>query len=251
MCYDLSFSASIESIYQYLPEIRRSGQLDIHFDSTYHRIAQGYPKWPIVINNGGELQLRKFEWGIIPPYMKTPDEVKKGRKWMVNARAEKLVEAKTYWNRIRSRRCLIPATGFFEHREVKGWKSKVPYYIKVKGRDIFFIAGLWGYSHIPDVETGELPGTFTVITRSANQVMSQIHNGGDNAGRMPLILPVEMEREWLNPSLTDVDISRIISYSIMSDELDFWPVASVRKVHPDDDTVIERVEYPGEPSIEY
>ena len=124
MCYDLSFSASIESVYDYLPELKDLGQLDMYFEPTFHKVAQAYPKWPVVIADKGQLKLLKFEWGVIPGYMKTPEEIKKGRKWMVNARSEKVLDTKAYWSRIRKNRCLIPATGFFEHREIPGWKPE-------------------------------------------------------------------------------------------------------------------------------
>ena len=58
-----------------------------------------------------------------------------------------------------------------------------------------------------DPETGEVRGMFTLITRAANPLMRQIHNSGDNAFRMPLFLPKEMELEWLRPDLTDTDIA--------------------------------------------
>lgn len=249
MCYDLSFSVEIESVSNYFQDLINE-QLDLGFEPTFHRVAQSYPRWPVVVQKDKQLQLRRFEWGIIPPYMKTPEEVKKGRKWMVNARSEKVLEPKTYWNRIRNNRCLIPTTGFFEHREIPGWKNKVPYFIRVKDRELFFLAGLYQYSHIPNVETGELPGTFTVITREANTVMKQIHNGGENGGRMPLILPVELEREWLNPSLTDLDIKRVLDYTIPSEQLEYWPVNSVRKAKADDESVIAEAKYDGLPELQ-
>lgn len=249
MCYDLSFSASIASVFDYLPELKDMGQLDLHFEPTFHKVAQSYPKWPVVVADKGEYQLKRFEWGVIPNYMKTPEEVKKGRKWMVNARSEKVLDTKAYWNRIRKNRCLVPATGFFEHREIPGWKNKVPYYIHVKDRDIFFIAGLYAWSHFPDVETGEIPGTFTLLTRDANDIMRRIHNGGDNAGRMPLILPRELEREWLRPDLSDDGIKEILSYSIPSDELAWWTVGSVRKSKPDDESVIAETAWADLPAL--
>lgn len=250
MCYDLSFSANIESIYDYLPELQSAGQLDFDFTPTYHKIAQSYPKWPVVINDAGQLKLRRFEWGVIPAYMKTPEEVKKGRKWMVNARSEKILDKKAFWSKIRASRCLVPATGFFEHREISGWEKKVPYYIKVKDRPMFFIAGLYSYpTHLPNPETGEVTGTFTLITRNANEIMGKIHNSGDNAGRMPLILAPELEKEWLNPSLTDIDIQRILNYELPADWLEYWPVNSVRRAKPDDENVIARAEPEGLPAL--
>lgn len=249
MCYDLSFSAHGVSIFDYFPELRHLGQLDFNFEPTYHRVAQAYPKWPVIVSSNGQWQLRKFEWGVIPPYMKTPEEVKKGRKWMVNARSEKIMDNKTYWGRIRQQRCLVPATGFFEHREIPGWKNKVPYYVKMKDCDMFFIAGLYNYSHLPDVETGELPGTFTVITRDANEIMRKIHNGGDNAGRMPLMLPNSLAKEWLRPDLKAEELQKLLDYELPSDQLEYWPVNAVRKTKADDESVIARVEYADLPAL--
>lgn len=135
----------------------------------------------------------------------------------------------------------VAATGFFEHREVRGFKKKVPYYIKLKDREIFFIAGLYVYSPQPDLETGEAIGTFTVITRNANELMKQIHNGGDNAGRMPLILPPGDEQQWLNPEMEDIDIHHILDYSLPPNLMEAWPVNSVRKAKPDNESVIEKI----------
>ncbi len=69
---------------------------------------------------------------------------------------------------------------------------------------------------------------WTLLTRSANDVMRQIHNGGANAFRMPLFLPKEMEMEWLNPDLTDEGMQRILDYEMPSDQIVPVPVYSIR-----------------------
>jgi putative SOS response-associated peptidase YedK len=79
------------------------------------------------------------------------------RAGMLNARSERILEDKTsYWYEIRNRRCLIPVTGFYDHRGIKGWKKKVPYHIKLKDQELFFIAGLYSAAELPDTETGEM-----------------------------------------------------------------------------------------------
>jgi putative SOS response-associated peptidase YedK len=153
------------------------------------------------------------------------------RKSMVNARSEKILEDKrSIWNRIRKTRCLIPVTGIYEHREIAGWKNKVPYHVHLKDRPMFCLPGLYHYNtKLPsDPETGEVRGTFTLITRAANPVMRQIHNSGDNAYRMPLFLPKELEMEWLKPELTDETIARLLAYEIPSDQIVYEPVFSIR-----------------------
>jgi len=157
------------------------------------------------------------------------------RKSMVNARSEKILEDKrSFWNRIRKKRCLIPVTGIYEHREIKGWKNKVPYHIQLKGRPMFCIPGLYHYNtKMPsDPETGEMRGMFTLITRAANPVMRQIHNSGDNAFRMPVFLPKEMEMEWLRPDLTDEEIGRLLAYEMPSDQIVYDAVFSIRGRSP-------------------
>ncbi|PSL47554.1 putative SOS response-associated peptidase YedK [Chitinophaga niastensis] len=248
MCYDIAFTTSIESIFKYLPQLRSAGNLDIHFDSTYHKIGMSYPQWPVIVNNNG-LQLEKYTWGPIPKMLNTAEKVKKQRQLFLNARSEKVLENGTLWNAIRHQRCLIPATGFFEYRQIPGWKNKVAYYIKAKEQDIFFIAGLWALSNSWDADKPERIPTFALLTRSANPLMAQIHNGGDNAGRMPMILTNELATAWLNEQLTDTDIRELLQYELPAAQLDYWPVNSVRKVKPDDAAVIAQVQYEGLPAL--
>src|SRR5688572_12231929 len=247
MCYDISFSTTIELITDYLPGIQIEPQIAIDFDTSIHVLAQEHKKYPVIILEDGNYKLKEFEWGVIADYMNSPEKIKKNRSWMCNAQSEKILGDKnSYWNRIRQQRCLIPVTGFYEHREVKRWKNKVPYYVRLKERDIFFLPGLYTYGPIPDLETGEMMGTFTLITRPANEVMRFIHNGGANAFRMPLFFTPEMELQWLEQNLTDEQMAEMLEYELPSGQLDYWPVYSIRttKLRPDNKTKIEPYEWP-------
>ncbi|RAJ02646.1 putative SOS response-associated peptidase YedK [Chitinophaga skermanii] len=246
MCYDLALS-DIKLVYTRFPELKDGPFAP--FQPTFHKIAQSYPKWPVVLNPG-EKKLQTFEWGVIPNYMRTPEEITKGRKYMVNARSEKVTDPKAYWHKIRHQRCLVPATGFFEHREVPGFKNKIPYFIHTKDQPLLLIAGLYTYSHIPNPETGELPGTFTVLTRAANEVMSKIHNGGDNAGRMPLMLNEAMQEKWLSPGLNDADIASVLQYEEPPSNLEYWTVNPVRRPQADDFHIIEPRAYDNLPDLD-
>ncbi|MCW3467584.1 SOS response-associated peptidase [Chitinophaga nivalis] len=248
MCYDIAFHTTIESIFQYLPALKRGGQPPAGFNATYHKIGMSFPQWPVVVNNNG-LQLDYYTWGPVPKMLNTPEKVKKQRQMFLNARSEKVLENGTMWNAIRHQRCLIPATGFFEYRQIPGWKNKVAYYIRPKEQELFFIAGLWALSNSWDVDKPDRIPTFTLLTRSANPVMAQIHNGGDNAGRMPLMMPNDLAQEWLHTDITDTDIRNLLQYEQPSHALDYWPVNSVRKVKPDDATVIAPVQYEGLPAL--
>ena len=252
MCYDISFSTRYELIAEYVPGIVVDPQVSLDFDMMLHVQAQAFKKYPVIIFEEGQYKLKPFEWGVIPEYMHTPEQIKKGRTSMCNARSEKIIEdRRSYWHRIRKTRCLIPVTGIFEHREVKGWKNKVPYFVQLKGRPLFCLAGLYHYPNKADVETGEITGTFTVVTRPANEVMAQIHNGGDNAFRMPLFLTKELEMQWLQPDLSDEEIAGILHFEMPSEELDYRPVYTIRttKERPDHKTKLDPFEWPGLPPL--
>ncbi|CAL1520107.1 SOS response-associated peptidase [Chitinophaga sp. MM2321] len=248
MCYDIALAAKLQSVLKAIPLLKTGINPDLGFEPTYHKIGMSYPQWPVIVNNDGPT-LDTFTWGPIPKMLDTAEKVKKQRQLFLNARSEKVLESGTMWNAIRHQRCLIPATGFFEYRQIPGWKNKVPYYIRSSEQDVFFIAGLWAHSNSWDVDKPARIPTFTLLTRSANTVMRQIHNGGDNAGRMPMMLTNDLAQEWLHPQLTDTAIQELLRYQLPPAGLDCWPVNSVRKVKPDDATVITPVQYEGLPAL--
>lgn len=251
MCYDISFSTRYDLVSDYVPGLVVDPQINFDYDSNVHVVAQAYLKKPVIFKEDGVFHLRPFEWGVIADYMKTPEQVKKQRQWMCNAQSEKLLDHKSFWYRIRHQRCLIPVTGFFEHREVKGMKNKIPYFIRLKEREVFCLAGLYHYAPTPDVETGELRGTFTVVTRAANPLMQQIHNGGPNAGRMPLLLPKELELKWLDENLNDEEIARLLNFEMPPDKMITTPVYTIRsaKPRPDGKSKLDPYDWPGLPPL--
>jgi putative SOS response-associated peptidase YedK len=253
MCYDISFSTTIEVISDYLPDIIIDPQLTFEYGVSEHVLAQAHQKYPVIVFEDANYKLKEFEWGVIADYMNTPEKIKKGRQWMCNAQGEKIInDKKSYWNRIRRKRCLVPVTGTFEHREIKGWKNKVPYLVRIKGRPLFCLPGLFHYAPLPDLETGEVRGTFTIITRAANSIMKQIHNGGTNAGRMPLFFKDrDMELKWLLPDLTDAEVAEMLEYELPSEDLEHWPVFTIRspKPRPDNKTKTAPYEWADLPQL--
>jgi len=252
MCYDISFSTRYELITRYVPDLIVDPQITIDYDMNLHLQAQAYRKYPVMIFEDGHYKLKPFEWGVIADYMNTPEKIKKMRNSMCNARSEKIIDdKKSVWHRMRRKRCLIPVTGIFEHREVKGFKNKIPYHVKLRNRELFCIPGLYHYPNKADVETGEITATFTLVTRAANSVMAQIHNSGDQAFRMPLFLPKELELKWLQPELKDEEIADILKFEMPSEELEYEPVYTIRttKERPDQKTKIDRYEWPNLPPL--
>jgi putative SOS response-associated peptidase YedK len=251
MCYDLSFKTSIKTIQDYFPEMKIDGQLKFDFDYP-HVLAQAFAKFPVVIFEDATYKLKNFEWGLIADYMNSPEKIKQGRQWMCNAQSEKIFnDKKSYWHRIRRERCLIPVTGIYEHREIKGWKNKVPYYVWLKGREMFCLPGLYHYAPQPDPETGEMIGTFTLLTRAANSRMRLIHNAGSNAFRMPLFLTKELEQKWLLPGLSDSGIEEILNFEMPAEQLEYRTVFSIRSRNPrpDQKEKYELYEWPDLPDL--
>jgi putative SOS response-associated peptidase YedK len=254
MCLDIAFYSALQLIDDYFPDLAHDGEIHFDPDMGVHFLALGHNRYPIITYEKAQYHRKHFEWGIIAEYMNTPEKIKDMRKSMVNARSEKILEDnRSFWHRIRKTRCLIPVTGIYEHREIKGWKNKIPYHVRLKDRKMFCIPGLYHYNtQLPsDPETGEVRGMFTLITRAGNEVMRQIHNGGANAFRMPVFLPKDMELEWLKPDLTDEEMKKILSFEIPSDQIVYTPVFSIRgrTPRPDGKPKNELYDYPNLPPL--
>lgn len=146
-----------------------------------------------VITNLAPTAVQHFSWGLLPSWAK---EKKHGLR-PINTRTETIMEKASFRQLVSSRRCLVPADGFYEWKRVG--KDKAPYRIILKDHSLFTFAGLW--DEWVDHSTGEVLNTFTVITTEPNELMLNIHN------RMPAILHPEEEQVWLSGT---EDISRLV-----------------------------------------
>ena len=233
MCYDVSLTVNIRVLSDYFPDLIFDSQIEMEFGSIDHVQGVGvFGKYPIIYQHREDMKLHcgLMEWGIIEFYRKEEPLIAYRSK-MLNIRSERILDDKSsYWYKIRNRRCLIPVTGIYEHREVKGWKKKVPYWVRPSEQEVFFLPGLYSVAELPDKETGELiqRKTYGIITREANSVMKDIHNGGDNRGRMPLFLPFEMSKEFLSEDLTEERYRQILAYEMPSEDLNYHPVFTIR-----------------------
>ena len=138
-----------------------------------------------VISNEQPKHLSLYRWGLIPAWSK--DE-KVGSK-LINARADGVADKPSFRSAFKKRRCLVPATGFYEWQQ-SGKGAKTPMYIHLKDQELFAMAGLWEAWHNPN---GNVYHTFTIITTDANDFMKPIHN------RMPVILHPADYDLWLQP----------------------------------------------------
>jgi putative SOS response-associated peptidase YedK len=119
-------------------------------------------------------------WGLVPHWAKDSSI---GAK-LANARAETVAQKPSFRDAYRARRCLVPASGFYEWKPEAGRKQ--PYYIRPAQGELFAFAGLW--ERWNDLETCAL------ITTDANEPMRAIHD------RMPVIVAREDREGWLEGS---------------------------------------------------
>ena len=240
MCRDHSRFYDLQQIYSYY-DLENFPELE--FEPVYHEIAGTASQWPIVIMKNGKREIIAAVWGLLPWYAKTRKDADMYKVKMVNARQETIFESNTYKYSIAKTRCIIPSPGFYEHHHEIGGKRKIPYFIRMRDTDIFSLAGI--YSNWVDKETGEVITSFSIITTAANEFMGRIHNGGDNSGRMPLMLEKDMLSTWLDPATPAEKIKELLSYKIESKRLIAHPVFTIRgKNRLTGSAVIEECAYP-------
>ena len=259
MCYDISFTVSIKQLSDYFPNMIFDDQLELNFELTHrldHIVGHAYGEHPIIFipTEKTEHHCKLMEWGIIPFYTKDFEAFKKQRATMLNIRSERILDDKaSYWFKIRNRRCLVPITGFYEHREVKGFKNKIPYYLQLKEQAVFFVPGLYSVVELPDKSTGEMIKRFTygIITRAANELMKQVHNGGENKWRMPLLLDFAASQKWLQSDLTDQEYKEILNFEMLPTSMTYRSVYTIRspKMRPDLKEKTDLYEWENLPAI--
>ncbi len=182
---------------------------------------------PVVVRNSPN-RVALMRWGLIPSWAK--DASGAGR--MINARAETVAEKPSYRTALRSRRCLVPANGFFEWRRVG--TSRTPYYIHMKDESLFAFAGL--YDTWRDAN-GVAMMTYTIITTEPNALVAPIHD------RMPAILHREDEDRWLDPDITDPGAVLPLLHPYPAEQMETYPVSTtVNSPAHDAPGILERVQ---------
>jgi putative SOS response-associated peptidase YedK len=132
--------------------------------------------------------LSSMRWGLIPSWAK---DMSIGIT-TVNARSETVTTTLSFSEAIRSRRCLIPADGFYEWKKMG--KVRQPYCFEVGDGELFALAGLWDEWKNPE---GQIIQSCTVLTTTPNTLLADIHD------RMPVIVSPENYASWLNPKIEE------------------------------------------------
>lgn len=141
-----------------------------------------------------ELIATRFQWGLIPHWVKDKETAMKIWNQTLNARGETIFEKPSFRDSAKSKRCLIFVDGFFEHHHKD--KNVYPFFIERIDKAPIVFGGLW--SEWVDKTTGEIYQTTTIVTTTGNELMSKIHNNPKADGaRMPLILESDQFDIWL------------------------------------------------------
>jgi putative SOS response-associated peptidase YedK len=181
---------------------RRKQIIEEYFDtapwdddwSPRYNIAPTQPV-PVIRQHPKELirQLSLMKWGLVrlaPSWAKDMS----GTARMINARSETAHALPAFREAMKSRRCLIPADGFYEWK--RDGKTKQPFCFEVSERQLFAFAGLWERWRDP---TGQWVKSCSILTTTPNAVTSAVHD------RMPVILDPASYDLWLDPGMTKVE----------------------------------------------
>lgn len=160
-------------------------------------------------------------WGLIPRWAKDSS----GAARMINARSETAATLPTFRDAMKSRRCLIPADGFYEW--AKTAKSKQPFCFEVNDGELFAFAGLWDRWKDP---TGQWIKSCSILTTTPNAVTSAVHD------RMPVILGKDDYDVWLDPEMKDTAVASDLLKPYEARLMRCYPVSNrVNSVTNDDE----------------
>jgi len=164
---------------------------------------------PVIVRNSPN-RIEMMRWGLIPHWAKDESI---GTK-MINARAETITEKPSFKRLLPSKRCIVPASGYYEWQATE--QGKQPYYIHAEDGEYLPFAGLYDSWKNPE---GVEIKSFTIITTEPTVNLRSIHN------RMPVILEPKAEEVWLNPDVTDPGELTPLLHPYAVKALSFYPVS--------------------------
>jgi len=216
---------------------RRKQLVEEYFDSApwdddwspRYNIAPTQPV-PVIRQNPKEpiRELSLMKWGLIPHWSKDGS----GAAGMINARSETAATQPAFRESLRSRRCLIPADGFYEW--TREGKTKRPFCFEINHGQLFAFAGLWDRWKDP---SGHWITTCSILTTAPNAVTAIVHD------RMPVVLAPEIYDLWLDPGMTKVEAVSDLLKPYDARLMRCYPVsARVNRVVNDDEECSAQVE---------
>ena len=173
-------------------------------------------------------QLARLRWGWIPAWAK---DARIGAP-LINARSESAADKATFRKAFFTRRCLVPADGFYEwHTATEGRKQ--PYLIRLRNKQPFAMAALWSRWQSPE---GERIESVTLLTTEANGLVAKLHS------RMPVILDTPARQIWLDPVQRDRATLQALLVPSRTSLMELFPVSTrVNQVANDDPGLVSPV----------
>jgi putative SOS response-associated peptidase YedK len=189
---------------------------------------------PVVLRDieSGERRLDALRWGLIPYWAKDA----KIAYSTINAMAETVASKPAFREAFRSRRCLVPADGFYEWKKLEG-KTKQPYRFAMADEAPFAFAGLWERWKEP--ASGETVRSFTIITCAPNALCAGVHN------RMPVILDPANYPRWLGDTPATGAELQLLLAPFPAERMQAHEIGpAIGNVRNDDAGLVERVTRP-------
>jgi len=162
--------------------------------------------------DNGQRELALLRWGLVPSWARDPSIGSR----MINARAETIQEKPAFRHAIRYRRCIVPASGFFEWQVEGGQKQ--PLYLRIRESSIMGLAGIWEEWKTPEAALLE---TFAILTTTSNRLIEPIHD------RMPVILHPREYDLWLDREVTDPEKLKRLYHPYLSELLEICRVSDL------------------------
>ncbi len=220
---------------------RRKQILAEHFDalsgeddwSPHYNIAPTQPV-PAIRQNPKQPQrdLSLMRWGLIPSWSKEIPGAP-----LINARSETAATAPSFRDSFKSRRCLLPADGFYEWRKSSG--ARQPFCFEVNNGELFAFAGLWDRWKDP---AGQWIRSCSILTTTPNAVAAAVHD------RMPVILDPDDYDLWLDPGMTNVEAIAEMLKPYDARQMRCYPVSTrINQVQNDDPECSEPIELESPP----
>jgi putative SOS response-associated peptidase YedK len=198
---------------------RRKELLEEHFDADLGDMAWA-PRFNIaptqfvpVIRSApsGKRDFSLLRWRLVPSWSADPSRAAS----MINARAETAATKPAFRDALKSRRCLIPADGFYEWQKLG--KTKQPYCFETDKGGLFALAGIWESWSDPSAGTLE---TCSILTTSPNELAAKVHD------RMPAILEPRFYDVWLNQDTTDARVALEVLTPFDAARMNLFPVST-------------------------
>ncbi|MDA2962922.1 MAG: SOS response-associated peptidase [Actinomycetota bacterium] len=201
MCGRYAQSADMREL---IEQFEVSGSSPAHSLPANWNIAATNPIYILRVDSDDHQKnaLAVVSWGLIAPWLRDLNEAKASQSRAINARSESIHQKPTFQEAFKSRRCIIPAQGYYEWATALGrFAPKQPFYISAKNGGQLPIAGIWSSWSAPG---GALIQSASIITQEAQGDLAEIHS------RMPVFMPHDRWSQWLNPENREVENLRAL-----------------------------------------